>query len=310
MPDILDELRADLDAAFVRAERSRGQRRRWTVGAATAALATAAAVVALSTGSAAPATAAEALRAVARVAQDTPAPVPRDDQFYYVHSRETSISMFAGADPEHEHAVTLIEGDRKSWVSVDRPGQRVTTVLDKRPLTPADAGRRQGPELPGADGRPSPAQARHHYLVGGERLSRADLLAYPTDPRTVYERIRDHVGPGGHSVAGQVFDAIGAALKEQPAPPGMRAALYQALALVPRIELAGAVTDRVGRAGVAVAFTEVGTRHELIFDPETSELLGSRDVLVDPTRSDIPAPVGTVIGDVAYLERAVVDELP
>jgi hypothetical protein len=76
------------------------------------------------------------------------------------------------------------------------------------------------------------------------------------------------------------------------------------------VTLAGTVTDRAGRTGTAVAFTEIGRRRELIFDPRTSELLGEREVLVDRTKSDIDAPIGTVVGDVAYLERAVVDALP
>lgn len=101
---------------------------------------------------------------------------------------------------------------------------------------------------------------------------------------------------------------IGMALRERPAPPPLRAALYGAPALTPGVTLAGTVTDRAGRVGTAVAFTEVGIRNELIFDPETSELLAERRVLVDPTKSDLDAPAGTVVGDVAYLDRAVVDD--
>jgi hypothetical protein len=93
-------------------------------------------------------------------------------------------------------------------------------------------------------------------------------------------------------------------------PARLRAGLYGALALVPGVELVGDVTDRAGRHGTAVAFTEVGMRDELIFDPATSEMLAERTVLVDPAAAQIPLPKGTVIGDSAYLERAVVDALP
>lgn len=308
MPDILDELRADLDTAFARAERPR---RRWRVVLPVAAVAaTAAVVLMLTTRSTPPATAAEVLRAVAAVAQDRPAPVPRDDQYYYVRSRTMGLSMFAGVDPGHEHAVTVVESEREIWSSLDRPGRLVTRVVEQRPLTSADADRAQGPavEVPGGDGRGARVAPQRHYLIGREKLSRGELLAFPTDPRTVYARVRAHVGEGGHSPEGQVFDAIGTALRERPAPPALRAALYGALALTPGVTLAGTVTDRAGRRGTAVAFTEVGTRTELIFDPRTSELLGERRVLVDPTKSGIAAPAGTVIGDVAYLERAVVDD--
>lgn len=308
MPDILDELREELDTAFARAERPR---RRWRIVLPIAALAaTAAAVLVLTTRSTPPATAAEVLRAVAAVAQDRAAPVPREDQYFYVRSRTTNLSMFAGADPDHEHAVTVVDAEREIWSSLARPGRVITKTIDRRPLTLADADRKQGPDVEAAEGdaETAPIGAQRHYLIGGEKLSRADLLAFPTDPRTVYERMRAHIGQGGHSPEGQVFDAIATALREQPAPPALRAALYGALALTPGVTLAGTVTDRAGRRGTAVAFTEVGTRTELILDPETSELLGERRVLVDPTKSDLAAPAGTVTGDVAYLERAVVDD--
>lgn len=301
MPDILDDLRADLDASFARAERKRS-RRRWTVGAATAALSSLAAVVVLTTSSTSPATAAEALRAVARVAQSAPAAMPRDDQFFYVRSRVTAgLSMYAGVDPEHEWAATLVASERQIWVSVDRPGRLIDKVTGKRPLTPADAHRKQGPEPPGGDGRPMRVGATRHYLMGGERLSRAELLAYPTDPQAVYDRIRAHIHGDGRSRELHAFDAIATALRERPAPPALRAALYRALALVPGIELVGPDT---------VAVTVFGTRHELIFSPDTAELQAERRVLVDPAQAEIDAPPGTVVGEVAYLERAVVDELP
>ena len=182
--------------------------------------------------------------------------------------------------------------------------------IAQRPLTPADADRIQGPREPVLDSRAFPVGATRGYTIGGERrLTRKQFLAFPTDPLTAYDRILAHVGDGGHSVEGQVFDAIGTALRESPAPSDLRAALYRALALVPGVTLVGTLTDRAGRSGTAVAFTEAGTRRELIFDPETSELLAEREVLVDPTSAEIDATPGTVLGDVAYLERAVVNTL-
>lgn len=311
MPDILDDLRADLDAAFAHAEtRTRRRRRRMLpLGALVMTAVLAVAVLVLRTAAPPAATAAQALRAVAHVAQASPAPMPRDDQFYYVRSRGTWLSMFAGVDQQHAHAASLIESDREIWLSADRPGQMVTRVIETRPLTPADAGRAQPPAMPGADGRPQRLGATGSYDIGGERLTRAQLLAFPTDPRAIYERVGALAGEGGRSAEGRLFDAIGTALRERPAPAALRAGLYRALALVPGVQLIGTVQDRAGRTGTAVARTEIGIRHELIFDPRTSELLADRQVLVDPARAEIDAPAGTIIGDAAYLERAVVDEL-
>ena len=319
---ILAELRGDLDRAFARAEAARGagrrpsaHRRRWALSAGGVALAgAAAAAIALTSGAdsghiaPAPASAAEALRRVAAVAADAPAPVPRDDQYYYVKTRATWLSMFAGKDPGHTHSASLVEHDREIWLSIDRTGKLVDRAVGSRPLTRADANRRQSPDGP-AHSMDQPMNAIGHYFVGDEKLSRAALLAFPTEPRAIFDHLRARVGNRGHSPDGEVFTEIGDALRESPAPAALRAGLYGALALVPGIELVGPVTDGAGRAGTAVALTEVGIRSELIFDPQSSELLAERDVLVDATKAEIEAPTGTVIGDAVYLRRAVTDDL-
>lgn len=324
MPDpalpILDELRAELKAAFVAHEGTSARwprlhvpRRRALLPAGVLAVAAVAAVLAVTAGvddgRVAPpsARAAQALDRVAAVAAQAPATVPTDDQFFYIHSHGTALSMFAGVDPTHQHAVQLVTTDSRIWLSIDRPGRVERRVMSSQPLTPADAGREQDPD---AGLTPQPAMpAIHRYNLGADHLSRAQLLAYPTDPRTIYNRLLAAVGDAGNSPQGEVFTLIGDALRDLPAPAALRAGLYRALALIPGIEFVGHVTDSAGRSGTAVAFTEVGTRHELIFDPDTSELLAERDVLVDPQRAGIDAPAGTVTEDVVYLQRAVTDDL-
>ena len=304
----LGELRADLDAAFARAEDARPSRRlsRWLLPAGGAALAVAAAVVALTSGvesgrlGPAPANAAEALRQVAAVAARAPAQVPRDDQFYYVKTKALWLSMGASG------AARLVEHDREIWLSIDRPGRLIDRIVASRPLTPAASGNRA---LDGPGDIDQSMEPAGHFFVGSEQLTRAELLAFPADPRTIFDRLRARVGDRGNSPDGQVFTEIGDALRESPAPAALRAGLYRALALVPGIELVGRVTDRAGRAGVAIAYTEIGIRRELIFDPETSELLAEREVLVDPRPAELDAPPGTVIGDAVYLRRAVTDDV-
>jgi len=180
----------------------------------------------------------------------------------------------------------LVTKDRRVWTSVARPGRLV-----EKPGREFDIGRTR-------------------YRLGSIELSRDGILAFPTDPRTIYARLRAQVEDRGHSPDGEVFTEIGDALRETAVPARLRAGLYGALALIPGVELVGEITDRAGRHGTAVAFTEVGLRNELIFDPATSEMLAERTVLLDPSAAEIPLPKGTVIGDSAYLERAVVDELP
>jgi hypothetical protein len=80
------------------------------------------------------------------------------------------------------------------------------------------------------------------------------------------------------------------------------------VAELPKVELRGEVEDPVGRTGIGVAYTKGSTTHELIFDPETSALLGEREVAARRIPG-LQVPAGTEIGSVTYLESKVVDSL-
>jgi hypothetical protein len=310
MPEIpiLDELGTDLRIAF-RARERRRRRVRWAVPVAAVA-AGAALLFGLGSGDVAPpkATAAELLRRAAHAAQTAPAPFPRDDQYFYVRSLSTNLMMSEPPKPGQQALVTV---ERRIWTSVKNRGR-----LDSRFVSATYPGasteqKRELEEMVDATaGGPTHDIGHQRYRLGSIKLSRAGMLAFPTDPRTIYERLRAQVEGKGHSPDGEVFTEIGDALRETAVPAGLRAGLYGVLALIPGVELIGDVTDRAGRHGTAVAFTEVGMRNELIFDPATSEMLAERTVLLDPAAAQIPLPKGTVIGDSAYLERAVVDGLP
>jgi hypothetical protein len=73
------------------------------------------------------------------------------------------------------------------------------------------------------------------------------------------------------------------------------------------VQFLGNVEDRLGRSAIGVAFTEhTGMRQELLFDPDTAEVLNERQVVVHPVRGLRAAP-GTAIEDVVYTKRAVTD---
>jgi DNA-directed RNA polymerase specialized sigma24 family protein len=149
--------------------------------------------------------------------------------------------------------------------------------------------------------------AIHRYYIGDERFTTAQLRDFDPTPQELFDRLRSRVGDRGQSPDGEVFVEIADALREAPQPPRLRATLYRALALVPGVQLLGDVKDRLGRAAVGVAFTEhTGLRQELLFDPQTSEVLNEREVVARPVQG-IRAPVGTAIEDVVYTERAVTD---
>src|SRR4051812_43400171 len=196
MPEIpiLDELGADLRVAF----RSRERRRRRAVWAAPAvAVAAAAALLfGLDRGAPAPATAAELLRRAARAAQTAPAPFPRDDQYFYVRSLSTNLMTSEPPKPGRQALVTV---ERRIWSSVDKRGR-----LDSRFVAATYPGatpgqRRELEETVRTSAEPPRDIGHQRYRLGSIKLSREGMLAFPTDPRAIYERLRGQVDDRGHS---------------------------------------------------------------------------------------------------------------
>ncbi len=301
----------------------RRHRPRWWLIAVPGALAAAAVALAvvLSVGSGvqegrvapAPATAAEALDQAADAAerQPTPEAFPRPDQFFYTRSRSTYLSCSFGAT---HRFCALAQQRREAWVSERRRGSETTRVLGHR--WPSAAEQRKWV----AAGRPSVAgqsqgtfrlSPNRAFYLGNERLSGEDMRAFDAQGDALFRRLRDGVAPGqGSSPAGEVFTQIGDALREQPAPPKLRAALYRALKDVPGVRFTPRTRDALGRPAVAVTRTEDGTRRELLFDPVTSAMLAEREVIVGarPIQGFV-APAGTVIADAVYEQRGVVDRV-
>jgi hypothetical protein len=297
----------------------RPRRARRAVLVTAAAVATAGATVAIVSGldeghvAPAPATASEALRQAADVAEHTDGPgVPRDDQYFYVASEGTEmVSSFPTRYPKDSFSY-LYTKRREIWLSVDRSGLlSEEQVGPPRWLTPRDrenwikAGRQ------GATGQHGPSQqpmdAIHQYYIGDEKFTTAQLLAFDPTPQQLFDRLRSRVGDRGQSPDGEVFVEIADALREAPQTPRLRAVLYRALALVPGVQLLGNVKDRLGRSAIGVAFTEhTGMRQELLFDPDTAEVLNERQVVAHPVQGLRAAP-GTAIEDIVYTKRAVTD---
>jgi hypothetical protein len=157
---------------------------------------------------------------------------------------------------------------------------------------------------------PRAGQVDDSMLSGAAILDASEL---PTDPATLRRmiearEIRGVEGPPGEA---ETFSLIGDMLRESYLPAAVRAAIYQLTAELPGVELLGEVDDPVGRPGTGIAFTDHkrGTRHELIFDPATSALLGERESIVRSGAFGFEAPPGTPIGYAAYLESKVVDSV-
>ena len=74
------------------------------------------------------------------------------------------------------------------------------------------------------------------------------------------------------------------------------------------------MTDRLGRPGIGVGFTEYGVRDVLIFDPATSAVLEREGIAVDPWKIDVPPGearfgAGEVINYTVYKASGVVNSI-
>jgi hypothetical protein len=242
------------------------------------------------------ASAAPVLRRVATVARTQPAPIRATaGHFLYTKSvvaytsggkgwtalgpgvRETWFGPNGGF--VHEvwgKPVFLSVADRKNWIAAGRPQ-----------VNPPEDSAKLPPERP---------------------------LNLPRDPDALYAKLYSRALGHGNGTEAEMFTLVADALRDTDgaAPdssPALRAALYEVAARLPRVELVGPATDRVGRHGVAVAYVDskIHERHELIFDTKTSALLGEEYVQLDGNPYGYPA--GTVTGYATYVTSAVVNRL-
>jgi hypothetical protein len=128
----------------------------------------------------------------------------------------------------------------------------------------------------------------------------------PTDPDALRVYIEDRASHADQPLNYEMFVVIADLLRESFSSPilyssdGLRSSLFEVAATLPGVESLGTTTDQSGRVGIGVGFTHDGSRLELIFDPETSAILGEREVRIEDGQ--------TVPGSwIVYLGSGVVD---
>jgi hypothetical protein len=234
--------------------------------------------------------AAEFLHRAAQAAAAAPALVARPDQFLFSETLQTQVKVdldetLVGPSPS-VFGTRPVPGEAKDriWWSID--GTR-------------DGLQRREPDRHGMgdnilygcrDGRqrvhddPSAPATDRTRACTPNRAYRDDL---PTDAAAMRRYLYEHYGRGPNSDQ-NVFLEIAYLNTEIYVPPAARAALFEVAAGIPGVRLAGERTDAAGRRGVAVALdldtgSADGLAHtalELLFDRDTSEFLGQRDVIV------------------------------
>jgi hypothetical protein len=293
-------------------------RRRWP---AVAAAMSAAVILALAVpvllpsghrGSAPAASATQVLLRAAQVAaRQEQGGSPGPGQYVYTKSDNAYMNYWA------EGFSVLMPQVREIWIGTDGSGRILETNGTPTFLSDQDhaawessgspdlGGEKTSDETFEPSGPPAPSPGSTAEAGGG--LYYQDLSTLPTDPAELRAKIESREIESGPPGDAETFTIIGDLLRETYAPPALRAALYQAAAGLSGVELVGETKDPEGRDGVGVAYTSAGIRHELIFDPNTSALLGEQDVVVDPAPTGLHVDAGTVVGWAAYLSSGIVD---
>jgi hypothetical protein len=155
--------------------------------------------------------------------------------------------------------------------------------------------------------------------IGSYREAEDEL---PTDVEGMYRYLYG-VKKGKEPKAGDeaadrnAFEKGAELLAAQMLPPKMEAALYRALARIPRLTVWEGARDTADRTGVSVGiegrFPDFGqgrSRHELLFDERTSAFLAFNSVNLDALDEDCESlRVGDLVSSEAILKRGVVDRV-
>ncbi|TFD71068.1 CU044_5270 family protein [Cryobacterium sp. Hb1] len=146
------------------------------------------------------------------------------------------------------------------------------------------------------------------YATSSPNLDKLDGL--PTDPYRLLNYIYRITLGSGPSPDAAAFTWIADSLRGFGAKAEIRAALYEAAAMIPGVVITDSAATLNDRTGVSIGRTEPsdGLRHDIIIDARTGRLIGERAVLVDPTKKS-PFPVGTSVAWTA-ITITVVDEAP
>ncbi|MFE9340898.1 CU044_5270 family protein [Streptomyces sp. NPDC007063] len=195
--------------------------------------------------------------AAARERKQEKKPVaPRDDQFIY------SKRIIKETEQKTGEVETYTD---EMWESVDASKRSLSMELG-REMWEEPAGKGEGVWPP---------------------RKWSGLKKLPQDPEKLISALLSVGGSDDRSFSDRpkfdrfrAYFLLGALLKNPVLPQGLRPAAYEALALVPGVETIPKVKDSAGRSGVGVAYTERGPYQGkcLIFDPESYEFLGFRDV--------------------------------
>lgn len=283
-PDQVQAIRAAL-LAYGGTAPARGTRTVRRIGIGALALGAATAVVAAvgvvlptdAPGTADPAAQASAtLRDAALATVD---PQPADGQFLKLETTASYLAL-STADGRADSTIGYLESQRREvYVPADARGQSVEQTTQVAPTVFFGQGAEDFAKRKwnGAPATVAPVSRQTDSTRPVE-----DLAAMPRDPEALLAYLREfryQAGSSDENVFAHAVDLLRAGgLKAD-----LRAALYEALALMPSVAITAEQATLDGRVGTAVGLLGTGgdTRQEIVIEPATGEYIGVRLVTVD-----------------------------
>ena len=268
--------------------------------------------------------AAEVLNNAAEATIRTSDPVVGPGQYLLVDTK--AAYPYGNATTPGEYYTWLVSQDKQLYVPADRTGE---WILNQDPSVPVqffdEASRRfeekqrlqleepaRGPvatvpydplmRAPGGNFYDA-EQTIFNGMPLGEALDTA-----PRDPQVLLEFIYERNGGKGATPEEQAFKTITEALGTGVIPADLRAALYEAAALMPGVTVLDRQAALDGRTGISIGMTKADhlARVEMIINPDTGLLIGEREVLLEDWAG---MPAGTASAWTA-VTTSVVDEAP
>ena len=184
----------------------------------------------------------------------------------------------------------------QAWLTGDGHGRYAARVCTPGCATLAGA-------IPGSKDRGDTA-ATPYAVWGFPLVSPGSVAGLPDSPAALMPVLTRYATQEFPSYPGElgIVETAGSFLATA-ASPAVRAALYRTVEQLPGVQDLGRVTDRLGRSGIAVAFTSRGLREELVYDPATSAVLQTETVVAAPGGLHLPLKPASVMKKLSPRER-------
>lgn len=255
-------------------------------------------------------------RAAATVSTHAPAP---SGEFAYIETKRDSTGIRSSEGKEWVYTRHVRE---RHWNSVDGSQPGLTRIKETNDLPP------DAPDIEKAGKWRKCSNSRmtkcSNQPIEGPSLASPTyryLESLPRDAETLAEKIREFCAEAAKEKCRYgPFSLIKDLLTEHVVPPEVRSALFKAAGKFENVTVVDNANIPVtGERGVAVGQTtgednpaRQAVRQDLVFDPETYEFLGTRDVSTEKQPMMMPQAgsreAGEIMSSLAVVEKGFVEK--